>query len=180
MCAGDGNFSPKAAIKSLFSLLVFVGICGGVVYLLVHTSNAKHARGGNGFGVSWSGSDRAHDATLNSNFFTKIQQEGGWKHTLLGLVLFLVACCVCCPFCCRYIFPLILHLIRGGKWGESQEEFEERRLTEKLTELMTKMEENDELMTMMEEERGEEGGEKGQDGADKTEKSAKKETDVVE
>ena len=49
---------PSAIIKSLLSLLIFIGTCAGVVYLLVQSSNAKHARGGDGVGMSWSGSDR--------------------------------------------------------------------------------------------------------------------------
>merc|ERR1719206_272992 len=93
-----------------------------------------------GFGMSWSGADRVHDHNLNSNTFNDIQKEGGWKHTLLGIVLFIVACCVCCPFCCRYIFPLILHLAMGGQWGESHEEFLERKRKEEEGEEAEKME----------------------------------------
>merc|ERR1711936_135202 len=131
---------PSAIIKSLLSFAFFIGVCAGVVYLLVTSSNAKHARGGDGFGMKWSGADRIHDHNLNSNFFTDIQNEGGWKHALLGVGLFIVASCVCCPFCCRYIFPLIFHLARGGKWGESVEEFEERKRKEEGGEEADKME----------------------------------------
>ena len=48
----------KAIIKALLSFGIFIGICAGVVYLLVHSSNAKAGRGGDGFGMGWSGSDR--------------------------------------------------------------------------------------------------------------------------
>jgi len=40
----------------------------------------------------------------------------------------------------RYIFPLIFHLARGGKWGESVEEFEERKRKEEGGEEADKME----------------------------------------
>jgi hypothetical protein len=47
-----------ALIKALLSFGIFIGICAGIVHLLVQSSNAKAAKGGNGFGMSWSGSDR--------------------------------------------------------------------------------------------------------------------------
>ena len=55
-----GEYSKcGAVIKALISLGIFIGICAGIVYLLVHSSNAKTARGGDGFGMPWSGTDRS-------------------------------------------------------------------------------------------------------------------------
>ena len=53
-----GFHSLKNICKALFSFALFIGVCAGVVYLLVTSSNAKAARGGDGFGMSWSMADR--------------------------------------------------------------------------------------------------------------------------
>ena len=54
-----GFHSVKNICKALFCVLLFIGVCAGMVFLLVSSSNAKAARGGHGFGVSWSLSDRS-------------------------------------------------------------------------------------------------------------------------
>ena len=54
-----GFHSVKNICKALFCVLLFIGVCAGVVWLLVESSNAKAARGGHGFGVKWSLSDRS-------------------------------------------------------------------------------------------------------------------------
>ena len=53
-----GFHSVKNVCKALFSFALFIAVCAGVVWGLVTSSNAKAARGGHGFGVSWSLSDR--------------------------------------------------------------------------------------------------------------------------
>jgi len=100
-CTDCSQVKPSAIIKSILSFTLFIGVCAGVVYLLVASSDAKAARGGDGFGMKWSATDRVHDHNLNSSVFTDIQNAGGWKKILLGVGLFIVATCVCCPFCCR-------------------------------------------------------------------------------
>ena len=50
--------SVRNVCKALFSFALFILMCAGVVYGLVISSNAKAARGGHGFGVSWSLQDR--------------------------------------------------------------------------------------------------------------------------
>jgi len=136
-----GEFDKcKAVLKALISFAIFILGCAGVVYLLVTSSNAKAARGGDGFGMKWSLQDRIHDHNLNSNVFTDIQEAGGWPKVLLGIALFIGCSCVVCPLCCRYVFPLCIHLAQGGKWGESWQEFEERRRKEEEGEEAEKME----------------------------------------
>ena len=55
-----GEFDKcKAVLKALISFAIFILGCAGVVYLLVTSSNAKAARGGDGFGMKWSLQDRS-------------------------------------------------------------------------------------------------------------------------